>query len=447
MYRDVLGFSITPHMQRVMVANGCYASIMRTEKKAENSGKGLPPGVPIPLLPVDYLEVRPDHWIGGEGSYVCPVDSDWALWFNWSMNNTSDTAVLASVKGMNPLTGQRMGSYDLETYGEECPVHKERFSTGKLCLKCGFKWPEQNFVSTPNPAYMDGYRMPDGNVRQFYFTEEMMKSIPEQVIGKEDTVPAFGFCFYRLRDRRTNYEGGTSYRDEFPIGHISQNYRYSSPGSYSVKGSSVGEILTYFSSSAAGEICSPIHDGGEICPPVHDSEVTLEKFLGEVDYSSESRERGISFSNTAGTGDVVREALYKAGMSESDAIEAHSRKPIRTVRGPKGSELKKRSFSTTRSAPTVRAAADSASVSAMPMVHEIKDRSGMEVGLGAGAKIKQGFGKAAHGADKWEEKPTGVMRVYFVFQEEFEKYAAGGFKNLEGKKAGYLEGLDVGGAK
>ncbi len=71
----------------------------------------------------------------------------------------------------------------------------------------------------------------------------------------------------------------------------------------------------------------------------------------------------------------------------------------------------------------------------------------MEVGLGAGAKIKQGFGKAAHGAEKWESKPTGVMRIYFVFQEEFERYAAGGFKNLEGKKAGYLDGLDVGGAK
>lgn len=390
MYRDILGFSITPQMQRVMVADGCYASIMRAEKKSEDSDRGLPPGLPIPVLPVDCLKERPDNWIGGEGSYVCPVDSDWALWFNWSMNNVSETAVLCSVKGMNPLTGQRLSSYGLQDFRKECPIHNVPFSTGKLCSKCGFKWPDQNFISSPDPLYIDGYRMPDGNVRQFYFTEEMAKSIPEKVIGKDDTVPAFGFCFYRLNDRRSSYEGGVSYRDEFP----DDIYRYARPGAFSTKTTYGGsdEIHTYFSSSC-------ISDSFDYSP--------------ERSFSSEVRERSISFSNSLSAEDGVNEAKTKARL------------------GSLGS----------------RKMSAGGLISAPRSTVEIKDRIGAEVGLGAGGRIKQHFGKATHPVSDWEKEPTAVVRLYFVFQEEFERYAAAGLKDLEGSREGYLDGLPVGGEK
>jgi hypothetical protein len=392
MYRDILGFSISPHMQRIMAVDGCYASIMRAEKKAENNDRSLPPGLPIPVLPVDYLKERPEHWIGGEGSYVCPVDSDWALWFNWSMNNTSETAVLCSVKGMNPLTGQRLSSYDLQDFRKECPIHNVPFSTGKLCSKCGFKWPDQNFISSPDPLYIDGYCMPDGDVRQFYFTEEMAKSIPEKVIGKDDTVPAFGFCFYKLKNCRTDYENGVSYRDEFP----SYPYQYSYPGSHKVKGiyEDFSEAKTFFSSSSLDH--------------------SFNSALYEDERSSETRERSISFSNTSDYMNVVNEAIVKNGFASLHP--------------------KMRSFSKSKEP----VASES---------FEVKNRIGTEVGLGAGARIKQRFGKAKHPVSDWEKEPTGVVRLYFVFQEEFERYAAAGLKDLEGSREGYLDGLPVGGEK
>ena len=73
-------------------------------------------------------------------------------------------------------------------------------------------------------------------------------------------------------------------------------------------------------------------------------------------------------------------------------------------------------------------------------------RKSAEVGIGAGAKIKQNFEKSKHAVEDWESKPAGVIRIYFVFQEEFEKYASAGFNNLEGNESGYLEGIQVGGS-
>lgn len=353
-------------MQRVMMINGCYASIMRTEKKVKDGDRKLPPGLPLPVLPVDYLKDRPEHWFGGEGSYVCPVDSDWGLWFNWSMNNTAEMAVLCSVKGMNPLTGQRFSGYDLQDFNNQCPIHEVPFSAGKLCPKCGFKWPDQNFIAQPNQFFIDGFRMPDGNVRQFYFTEEMAKSIPEKVIGKDDTVPAFGFCFYHLKRRRKDYEGGTSYRDELPALRL----KYENTGGHS--------IYTSFGSST----CASFNSGRVF----GSSSFSGPKSFGSRDrnFSSESRDSPLDFS------------------SES------------TISPP-------RCFSSTRG------------------------KARAEVGLGAGARIKQSVAKARHTATDWEEKPTGVIRVYFVFQEEFEGYAAAGLRDLEGSREGYLEDLPVGG--
>ena len=146
---------------------------------------------------------------------MCPVNTDWALWFNFSMNNPSNTAVLSSVKGMNPLTGRRVAGYELENYQDECPIHHKPFSKGKLCPDCGFKWPHQNYISQPNKFYIDSFVTPSG-VRQFYFTEDMAKSIPELVIGKEDTVPAFGFCFYKLKEYNPVWESGNHIKNDFP---------------------------------------------------------------------------------------------------------------------------------------------------------------------------------------------------------------------------------------
>ena len=115
------------------------ARLMRAPRLKDEKSGALPPGAPIPVFPVDALPGCPKDWIGGEGAFVCPVDPGWGLWFDFTNNDAMNTAVMASVKGMNPITGQKLEGLALERYEEKCPVHKEAFKTGRLCEKCGYK--------------------------------------------------------------------------------------------------------------------------------------------------------------------------------------------------------------------------------------------------------------------------------------------------------------------
>lgn len=379
--KDALGFSVAPKMKRLISINGFHAAIMRAEKKTKDND-GLPSGLPIPVMPVDYLKEHPKYWVPGEGSYVIPVSPEWGLWFNWTMNNPDNTAVLPSVKGMNPLTGERVSGYGIKKIEEKCPIHEEPFKTGRYCEKCGFKWPSQNYVSHPNPMYMDGFRQPDGTVRQFYFTEEMSKSIPELVIGKEDTVPAFGFCFYKSKAPVSYPDPGKRYKNEMPgsspinsyttyLGSLGHDYRPFE--SKTIKGSSLGSVR-----------CRPVYS---------DSAFAIGKCDTEASYSCDSSERNVFYSSSV--------------LNESGPISP----PLE----------RETSFS------------DSNIIA-------------KEVGVGAGAKIKQDFKSDSRDISYWQEKPSSVIRLYFVFQDEFAQYVSKGIRDLEGSKDGYLSGLPVGGS-
>jgi len=390
--RNILGFSITQNMQRIMSANGFYASVMKAEKQTSNTSK-LPKGVPIPVLPVDYLVNKPDFWIGGEGSYVCPIESDWALWFNWTMNN-SNTAVLSSVKGMNPITGQRINGIGLEKYQNKCPVHNCDFLHGKFCPECNFKWPDQNYISKPNPMYLDGFRSADGTVRQFYFTEDMTKSIPELVIGKEDTVPAFGFCFYKLKKDNRNYESGNRLRD-IPKIPVVQNFSSVIGLSRDLSADHVDGRL--YTSKALHS--KRFRSGGDV---LRSANVSYTSSVGEIKYSAPV--------------DSVR-AFYSSSCETEYLAENSARSGIICP-------------------PDSSVCFDSA-------VNEVNMNA--EVGIGAGVQIKQSFISDKREIQDWSEKPAGIIRVYFVFREQFEMYASSGLRELTGYKEGYLANLPVGG--
>jgi hypothetical protein len=127
---------------------------------------------------------------------------------------------MPTVKGMNPVTGQKTEGYGLERYENKCPVHNIDFREGRFCEECNYKWPPQNYVAAPNRLWWDGFRTSDGKVRQFFFTEDLAKSIPENVIGKQNTVPAFGFAFYKTKQTRGNPPLSGS-RGGWTIGEIS----------------------------------------------------------------------------------------------------------------------------------------------------------------------------------------------------------------------------------
>jgi len=401
MARDIFDFSVFTGMKRLMSLNGCHAAIMRTEKIKGESVQGLPPGKPIPVMPVDCLKERPAFWIGGQGAYVCPVQEDWALWFNWDMNRRDTMAVLASVKGMNPITGQRMAGFGLEQYQSKCPVHDEPFKDGLFCEKCGFRWPQDNFYASPNPLYCDGFRTPDGSVRQFYFTAEMVKSIPELVIGKEDTVPAFGFCFFKPESERPYYAAtGATLVDIWPEDMLPAMTLSNHSGGL------IPDIL-------------PLGGGGTssimYCASVSSSSYTASwgGRRDELKISASSDDEPI---RAMGLGDAVRERSYRSAglishISDGD-MDSGEEKTTGGIIVP----MRKMSKSA-------------------------------EVGIGAGAKIKQTMKKSARSLSEWKTKPEAVMRVYFVFVEEFERMVAAGLNDLQGSREGYLEDLPVGGAK
>jgi len=379
--KDALGFSVAPKMKRLISINGFHAAIMRAEKK-EKDNDGLPTGIPIPIMPVDYLKEHPKNWVPGEGSYVIPVHPEWGLWFNWTMNDPARTAVLASVKGLNPITGERVSGYGIKKIEDKCPIHDEKFKQGHFCEKCNYKWPAQNYVSDPTPMYMDGFRQPDGTVRQFYFTEEMSKSIPELVIGKEDTVPAFGFCFYRPMEAITYPEPGNRYKNEFPkSNNIFNSYR---------------EFWDF---------------GG-----THERSIpaTYKCSLGEVKTSNSSSEVSAFYSSSEPTrGKIAKTRSKSMGILRSmeaslDAIgEVNNEYNSGDLMCPPPSK---------------------------------------EVGVGAGAKIDQEIKNDTRDVTYWKEKPSAVIRLYFVFQDEFSYYVSKGLRNIEGDKEGYLSGLPVGGS-
>jgi hypothetical protein len=187
----------------VMEHAGFKASLMKAPMlKDTGKAHGLPPGEKLPVVPIANLPGCPESWSREAGTYVCPIDVGWSLWFDFTMNNRLNTAVVPSVKGMNPITGQPIGGPQLESYEEKCPVHGTPFGHNLLCEECGYRWPSQNYLTHESILWLDGFRQPDGTVRQFFFTEDDKRDIASIVMGKENTMPAFGFVFYKPREER-----------------------------------------------------------------------------------------------------------------------------------------------------------------------------------------------------------------------------------------------------
>jgi len=346
-----------------MEYKGFKAQIMRAVRLTGDYAHSLPPGNPIDIYPVDIFEKPLKNWITGQGNYVVPVKSEWGLWFNWTMNDKLNTCILPTVKGMNPITGRRTNGFSLEKYENKCPEHKIEFKDGLYCEKCNFKWPKQNYISYPNTLWWDGFRTSDGKVRQFFFTKDLAKSIPEQVIGKEDTVPAFGFVFYRTKTKRVIKHSGITrgFSSESALGNVYLD---------DMKSSNNGNI--FFTS------CS-------------NSTLTL---------------------GSAITQDSASPII---NCCQTDSIQLGSNGNIGS--GDPNPEEKLRIT---------------------------KSAKKLEVGVGAGAEILQDLQVDELKLDDWEESPASVMRLYFIFTDEFKRVSDKGMKDLEGKKEGYLDGLKVG---
>jgi hypothetical protein len=173
----------------------------------------LPPFDPMDVYPVDEYDACPSNWMNGSdiaSSYFVGVEEDKGMWldFNECFYHTHDVAVVISIQGINPITGQKMvaeKALKLEQYHKKCPIHGSKFQQDRFCPECGFKWPGQNYLSTTGTPemqmWLDGFRSSDGKVRQYIITEDKMRGVASQMIG-ENRVFAIGIAYYLSKNKK-----------------------------------------------------------------------------------------------------------------------------------------------------------------------------------------------------------------------------------------------------
>jgi len=199
------GLHLPTTMMRV---NGLRAELNTPAALKGDAVHGLPPHDQRCAYVVDEYPACPTNWMHGSdiaSSYFVPVKPGRGMWFDFTQNanHAHHVAVVISVQGVNPITGQKMMELNLQQYKKKCPVHDVNFKQDRYCPECKFKWSAQNYIATTTgqTLWLDGFRNEEGVVRQYIITEEECRSIAGQVIG-EDRVFAIGFAFYLSREAK-----------------------------------------------------------------------------------------------------------------------------------------------------------------------------------------------------------------------------------------------------
>jgi hypothetical protein len=369
-------------MSNLMEYKGYKARIMEAPRLTGDQIHGLPPGTPLEIYPVDVFKKAPENWMKGPGVFCVPVRPNKGLWFDWRGNSEVNTAVIPTVKGCNPITGLQTTGFHLERYDRKCPKHNYDFLTERFCPECNYKWPDRNYQSL-SPSWWDGFRADDGCVRQFFFSEDELRDIASGLIGRENTIPAFGFAFYSPKIRRP--EAQTM------IGGFNNTFIY--PFYYSsIENGSSGTSITCSNSYGAigGAILNNSFkiDGPDV--PIHSV-----------------------YCCSAGTPTA-------SGLSDSDYGSISEVK--NSIKIPN-----ERSRQKTKSLKSFSAAA---------LVKEVS--------IGAGAKISQSLNSDTSPIDEWKDAPDAVMTIYFIFQDKFDEIVTGGLRDLSGVNEGMLAKLPVG---
>jgi hypothetical protein len=428
---------------------GYSARIMEAPRLTGEGVHQLPPGVPLNVFPADAFESLPENWMKGPGVFIVPVKPDKGLWFDWRENSEANTAVVPTVKGCNPITGMQTSGFFLEKYETKCPKHGCDFLAERYCPECKYKWPDRNYISM-SPSWWDGFRAEDGTVRQFFFSEDELRDIATHLIGKENTVPAFGFAFFSPKVQRPDFPPQRTIVGNFDPtvvwNHPVYNY-FSPPGS-----------INQISNSSSGQ-----YGGGIITS--HGTDIKLTKsanitkgltigsnalgFDGEAQIyccssspipcaaspcaggdDADSIAKGSDSNDTKG---LVMDALSMEPTKTDSEAQAHLLESLRSKRS--------RAKGMTKSAQRGGASIDHDEVRE---IQAQQKKAVKEVSIGAGAKIHQELNHDTYALDSWKEAPDSVMTIYFVFQEKFEELKAGGMRDLSDIKEGMLNAVPVG---
>lgn len=193
-----------------LAINGLYADINTPPAPEGEKLHGLPPYCPQVVHKVDEYQACPSNWMHGSdkaSSYFLGLEPGRHLWldFNSNWQHAHHVAIVLSIQGINPITGQQTKELRLEQYVNNCPLHDEKFGQDRFCEKCGYKWPAQNYLTTTSTPmgqlWIDGFRAEAGVIRGFLITEEAIRGVATQLLG-EDRVWAIGAAFYLSKEAK-----------------------------------------------------------------------------------------------------------------------------------------------------------------------------------------------------------------------------------------------------
>jgi hypothetical protein len=366
--------------------------------------QGLPPYAPVDAYPVDEYEACPTSWMHGSdvvSSYFVGVKEKHGMWldFNSCFYHTHDVAIVISIQGINPITGQKLvaeKALKLEQYHKKCPIHKVNFKQDRYCEKCGYKWPGQNYLATTGTPemmlWLDGFRTPEGEVRQYIFTEDEMRGVAAQLIGK-DRVFAIGIAYYLSKDKKPY----TLQRPKRRSNSIGQNpIIFADPPSYMGTPSLPPDYY-----DTGGHYSGGTFWNGNNLGSAGDCLESMDSFAGDM----------VNISNTSDV-EINCSLNVDAPVIKKGSVSTQGQKPS------------KLGNSILRSAPET--------------VVPVK-----QLEIGAGALIQQRVYDDPKVMSYWEEKPAGMIYINYCDEETKKKILDAGRR--ADKKDGFMKDIKVGG--
>lgn len=201
--------------QNLMIVNGLSCALNLPIAPRGEGVYQLPPYAPIIHQAVDDYECPPnwEHGSSKASSFFLKVEPGRHLWldFNMNLSHTHHVAVVCSIQGINPISGEKTKELILHQFRDNCPVHKVPFQQDRFCPACDkteglpSKWAPQNYMATncwptSSPCFwIDGWRVERGVIRGFLITEETLKGVATQLIGDE-RVWAIGVAFFLSKE-------------------------------------------------------------------------------------------------------------------------------------------------------------------------------------------------------------------------------------------------------
>jgi len=373
------------------------------ESNGDEANK-LPPYSKRKGFLVDEYPACPDNWVRSHGkttSYFVGVKKNSGLWldFNKNSNHMYDVAMVISIQGVNPITGLPCTDAHLEQYIEKCPKCDIEFGPERFCKKCEFHWPKQNYLSTTAQLsgllWLDGFRTAEGIVRQYILTEEKMRGVASNIIGK-DRVYAIGISFFLSKSKK--------------VQQISN-----------LRSRSINFISTQSVPTAPGLIMNVNWDDG--------GAGTQDNTISNCDckfYSPTCKpiDWKIPISVTA-----TKEIKYKK-LSSSDCSEDLGLRNI------------VQQLSETNNDPDLRIVT---SHSFNP--DSVSKVDTKQIEIGAGSNINQKISDDPEPLDFWRDEPESIICINYCFEEDCEKIISQGRIPIEAHKDGFLKDIPVGNQK